>query len=77
MYEDYDIRNKGVSSEGRKRGYKLYFLFDSWFSPNRLAEDMVDFVADMVGMVKTNIKGFCKDIIENTKNYWSGGSYLV
>ena len=43
------------------------FLFDSWFSPNRLAEDMVDFVADMVGMVKTNIKGFCKDIIENTK----------
>ena len=29
-----------------------------------------------IGMVKKNTKGFFKDIIDNIKNYWSGGSYL-
>ena len=34
------------------------FLFDSWFYSNKLAEAMVDVGAYMIGMVKTNKKGF-------------------
>ena len=35
------------------------------------------FGSDLIGVVKTNKKGFCKDTIEKLTNYWSGGSYLV
>ena len=34
-------------------------------------------VADIIGMVKTNTKVFCKDAIKNLTNYWQGGSYLM
>ena len=37
---------------------------------------MMSVVADMVGMVKTNTKGFFKDSIYNLTNYLTGGSYL-
>ena len=30
----------------------------------------------MIDTVKTNIKGWCKDTIENTKKEWPGVSYL-
>ena len=33
--------------------------------------------AELIGMVKTNTKGFCKDIIEKLTKDWPGGSYLV
>ena len=32
---------------------------------------------ELIGMVKTNTKGFCKDTIENNTKDWTGGSYLV
>ena len=32
---------------------------------------------DMIGMVKTNTKGFCRDTIEKLTKYFPGGSYLV
>ena len=32
---------------------------------------------DLVGMVNTNTKGFCKDTIEKLTKGWPGGSYLV
>ena len=33
--------------------------------------------ADLIGMVKTNIKGFCKETIEKLGKDWPGGSYLM
>ena len=38
---------------------------------------MIDVVADIVDMVKTNTKGFCNDNIKNISKYWPGGYYLV
>ena len=38
---------------------------------------MMDVGADMIGMVKTKTKRFCKETIDNMKKYWTGGSYLV
>ena len=37
----------------------------------------MDVVTEMVSMVKTNTKIFCKDIIENITKDCPGGSYLV
>ena len=31
--------------------------------------------ADTIGIFKINIKGFCKDTIENMTKDWPGGSY--
>ena len=33
--------------------------------------------ANLIGMVKTNTKGFCKDTIEKLTKDWPGGYYLV
>ena len=32
---------------------------------------------ELIGMVKTNTKGFCKETIEKLTKNWPGGSYLV
>ena len=37
----------------------------------------MDVGADMIGMVKTNTKGFLKETIDNITKDWPGGSYLV
>ena len=37
----------------------------------------MEMVAELIGMVKTNTKGFCKETIENLTKDWPGGSYLV
>ena len=33
--------------------------------------------AELIGMGKTNTKGFCKETIEKLTKDWPGGSYLV
>ena len=33
--------------------------------------------AELIGMVKTNTKGFCKETIEKLTKYFPGGFYLV
>ena len=33
--------------------------------------------AKLIGMAKTNTKGFCKETIEKLTKNWPGGSYLV
>ena len=33
--------------------------------------------AELIGMVKTKTKGFCKETIEKLTEDWPGGSYLV
>ena len=42
-----------------------------------LVEAAMSVGADMIFMVKTNINGLCKDIIDNMKNDWMLGFYLV
>ena len=37
----------------------------------------MDVGTEMIGMVKKNTRGFCKDNIENLTKDWPGGSYLV
>ena len=37
----------------------------------------MELVVELIGMVKTNTKGFCKDTIEKLTKDWHGGSYLV
>ena len=33
--------------------------------------------AELIGMAKTNTKGFCKETIEKFTKNWPGGSYFV
>ena len=68
---------KGIGQKSIKGGTKDCFLFDSWFVSKKAAEDATEVGADLIGMVKTNNKGFCKDTIEKLTKYWPGGSYLV
>ena len=38
----------------------------------------MELVAKLIGMVKTNTKGLCKETIDKLTKYWPGGcSYLV
>ena len=53
------------------------FIFNSWFASKRSAESATDVGADIIDMVKTNTKVFCKDTMNKLTNYWPGGSYLL
>ena len=37
----------------------------------------MEMAAELIGMVKTNTKVFCKETIEKLAKDWPGGSYLV
>ena len=63
VYESDDGGNKGDRSEVLKRGARDYFLFDSWFASKKEAEAAMELGADLIGMVKTNTKGFCKPMV--------------
>ena len=54
-----------------------FFLFDSWFASKKAAEDAMEIGVELIGMVKTNTKGFYKDTIEKFTRDWPGVSYLV
>ena len=56
----------GISKRGTKGATKYCFIFDIWLSSERLAESAMDFVADIIGMVKTNKKRLRNDKIEKT-----------
>ena len=43
----------------------------------KAVEAAMEVGAKLIGMVKKNTKGFCKETIENITKYWTGGSYLV
>ena len=68
---------KGIGQKFIEGGTKYYFLFDSWFASKNAAEYAMEIGAELIGMVKTNIKRFCKETIEKLKKDWPGGSYLV
>ena len=44
---------------------------------NKATEAATEMGAELIGMVKTNTKGFCKETIEKLTKDWPGGSYLV
>ena len=67
----------GIVQRDIKGANKDCFIFDSWFSSKKLSEAVMDVVTEMIGIVKTNKKVFCKDTINNITKYWPGGSYLV
>ena len=56
---------------------KDYFIFYSCFVSKRLSEAAVYVNANMVGMVKINTKGLCKDMIDKLTNDCTAGSYLM
>ena len=45
------------------------FLFKNLFVSNIVSESDMYVGADIIGMVKTNAKGLCKNTIENMTNY--------
>ena len=55
---------KGIGQKYRKGATKDCFIFDSWFSSKKASEDAMEVGAELIGMVKTNTKGFCKETIE-------------
>ena len=67
----------GIGQKSIKGGTKDDFLFDGWFTSKRAEKSAVEIGADLIGMVKTNTKGFCKETIEKLTKNWPGGSYLV
>ena len=55
---------KGIGKKSIKGGTKDCFLFESWFSSKKASESVMAVVAELIGMVKTNTKGFCKETID-------------
>ena len=52
-------------------------IFDSWFASKKAEEAAMKVGAELIGMGKTNTKGFCKYNIDILTKDWRGGSYLV
>ena len=59
--------NKGIGYRDMKGYTNDCFIFYSCFSSKKLEEYAMDVGADMIGMVKTNTKGYCKEITEKLK----------
>ena len=55
---------KGVGQRDVKGATKDYFLFYSWFSSKKSEEAAMYVGTYMIGMVKTNTKGFRKENID-------------
>ena len=54
---------KGIGQKSKKWGPKDCFLFDSWFASKKATEAAMELGAELIGMVKTNKKEFCKETI--------------
>ena len=54
-----------------------FFLFGSWLLSKKSAKAAASIGIDLIGMVKTNTKIFCKDAIEGLMKVWPGASYIV
>ena len=55
---------KGIGQKSIEGGTNNCFLFDSWFASKKAAEAAMEIGDDLIGMVKTNTKGFCKESID-------------
>ena len=54
---------KGICQNSIKGGTKYCFLFDSWLASKKASEAAMEVGANLIGMVKTNNKGLCKETI--------------
>ena len=68
---------KRIGQKSIKGGTKDFFLFDRWFASKKVPETAMEVGAELIGMMKKNTKGFCKETIEKLTKDWPGGSYLV
>ena len=68
---------KGIGQKSKKGGPKDCFLFDSWFASKKAEEAAMEMGSELIGMVKTNTKGLCKETLEKLPEDWPGDSYLV
>ena len=68
---------KGMGHSALKGSTRDCFLLDSWFLLNKSTEASASIGVDLIGMVQTNTKGFCKATIEGLTKDWPGGSYIV
>ena len=64
---------KGLGQRAVKGSTRYFFLFDSCFLSKKSAEAAASIGVDLVGMVKTNTKVFCKAKIEGLTKDWPGG----
>ena len=68
---------KGIGQKYIKGSNKDCFLLDSCFLSKKAEEAVMEFGAELIGMVKTNTKIFFKETIEKLTKDCPGGSYLV
>ena len=68
---------KGIGHRHIKGATKDFLIFGSFLSSKNLEESEMDFGAELICMVKTNTKIFCKETIENLTKDWPGGAYIV
>ena len=68
---------KGIGQNYIKGGTMDFFLSDGWFASKKATEAVMEVGAELIDMVKTNTKGFCKETIDNLTKDLPGGSYLV
>ena len=67
----------GIVQKIIKEGTKDCFLFDSSFASKKGEKSAMEVGAELIGMMKTNTKGLCKETIEKLTRDWPGGSYLM
>ena len=68
---------KGLGQRSLKGSTRDCVLFGSSFLSKKSAEAAASIGVDLIGMVKTNTKGFFKDMVEGLAKDWPGGSYIV
>ena len=67
----------GLGQRSLKGSTRYFFLFDSGFLSKKSVEAAPSIGVDLIGMVKTNTKGFFYATIEGLTKDWPGGSYIV
>ena len=67
----------GLGQRYLKESTKYFFIFNSWLLSKNSVEAAASIGVDLIGMVKTNTKGFCKATVEGSTKDWPGGSYIV
>ena len=65
---------KGLGQRAFKGSIRNFFLFESWLSSKKAAEVAASIGVDLIGMMKTNTKCFCKAKLEGLKKDCPGGS---
>ena len=56
----------GLGQRYLKESTKYFFIFNSWLLSKNSVEAAASIGVDLIGMVKTNTKGFCKATVEGS-----------